>query len=845
MLYSNSTNDKKLFEIYSLTYSQLLSLGVHIGHTIVNSEFYSSWMVYGYRRNLLIINMHKFVNMFRIGFMFFDKAVSTRSPIWFVGKDKTFSNSLRIAALDCGEFSCTADWINGLISNFFVIFRSLSKFSKVSVELRPHKYFSLNFKDWILTRFSWPRVIFVSCVSNNYVVANEASSLKVPCIGIVDTNALSHLASIAVPGNDDSIFTSIFYNEMVSSFIMYRKSAYVLLWFSSVRRNSRMLSFIEWFKYKHSKLSFKSKRFSNLKLSFSDFNSRFNMLARLGKLSMRFFFSENVSWLRAFDFDMGLYMLEDVSLEKFNLLRSFKLSQSNIVISNNIDMLRNTILNRNYSKKLFSKILSSRKKRIRRKKYGLSKWGWWFKKRSYFKLKSRFSRDVIKFNNIEYMTKRFIKKGWKKAFRCYRQFSKSKCKSRILRKFFNFFFYLYWYKGYHNKKFLWTRTISKGAFWKKFFYKSKKWFFFFVALRLGKFHKQVLKNAFIRRKNFLKNSSVDLSGSYSGSYFTSQQKILENFYERKFIDRSLSRKYIYSLNFLNRLEGLDFLKTYESPKKDKFLFSFIRAKKIRKKYIPFRSLSNNNYNTRLKKRNSYKNFNFILSKRSYLLFVQKTAKFIFGGFKFSSNALLHLNIDPFFWAMAFAPIYHSFFRTRDFFVISAGWNILYNKQTVSLVKKHFNSNLGLGTIFSKSGSYINKKGTLIGSKSKIRWRFYNDFEYLNKFGLIEAKPFKILKNMQNKAFGKKVKVGWLSKSKSVAILKKIKSINKNLYTEDVVKFSKRYLEQKIIISKKFKKFNKYKKFILKKKFNRKNRQNVYKNFNFKAKAFLNNGKKKI
>jgi ribosomal protein S2 len=87
--------------------------------------------------------------------------------------------------------------------------------------------------------------VFVSSVFNNFFVANEAAALKIPCLGITDTNAASQTTSIALPGNDDSLNSVLFYNEIVSSFILFRKGLNVLLWFVSVRRSSRFLSFLD------------------------------------------------------------------------------------------------------------------------------------------------------------------------------------------------------------------------------------------------------------------------------------------------------------------------------------------------------------------------------------------------------------------------------------------------------------------------------------------------------------------------------------------------------------------------------------------------------------------------
>jgi ribosomal protein S2 len=64
-------------------------------------------MLFGFRGGISLINLLKFVNMFRIGFFALHNVVSRRRSVWFVNKDKTFDRFVRFFALKCGEFSST------------------------------------------------------------------------------------------------------------------------------------------------------------------------------------------------------------------------------------------------------------------------------------------------------------------------------------------------------------------------------------------------------------------------------------------------------------------------------------------------------------------------------------------------------------------------------------------------------------------------------------------------------------------------------------------------------------------------------------------------------------------
>jgi small subunit ribosomal protein S2 len=277
------------FVTFRLSFSQLVSLGVHIGHSFANSLIYSSWMIYAFRQELCLMNLYKFVYMFRMGFNFIDHSIFKGRPIWFANKDRSFDLYIRYFANKCGEFSSTLYWIRGMVSNFREIAKTYKKNFKISglVKTGKFKLFDLNFKNWVLTRYTWPGVVFVSSVHSNYFVANEATSAGIPCLGIADTDAFSQSCTIAIPGNDDSIDCIIFYNGLVTEYILYRKFVYIFLWFLNIRRAKRLLSFEHWFSIKKSN----GVLFSNFGSLFSRPFFRFN----LHKLSLQLFFSRD-SW---------------------------------------------------------------------------------------------------------------------------------------------------------------------------------------------------------------------------------------------------------------------------------------------------------------------------------------------------------------------------------------------------------------------------------------------------------------------------------------------------------------------------------------------------------------------
>lgn len=73
----------QIFYFFSqrLGYAQLVGMGVHVGHSEENSSAYASWMVYGYRAGVCLIDLFKFVTMLRFGFSIVDFMVALGRPL--------------------------------------------------------------------------------------------------------------------------------------------------------------------------------------------------------------------------------------------------------------------------------------------------------------------------------------------------------------------------------------------------------------------------------------------------------------------------------------------------------------------------------------------------------------------------------------------------------------------------------------------------------------------------------------------------------------------------------------------------------------------------------------------
>ena len=158
------------------------------------------------------------------------------------------------------------------------------------------KWVVSSINEWILSRISWPRALFVSSVYYSYWPVREALFLGIPCFGVVDTNTICDYITIPFPGNDESIKCMAFYNDCVSNFILIKKFKRILKWYIYIRQPKKISSFKKWLFNKWINFKYTNKFYLNkIKL-----NNIFNLYIPALRL---FFGSADLFFSRSYGLD--------------------------------------------------------------------------------------------------------------------------------------------------------------------------------------------------------------------------------------------------------------------------------------------------------------------------------------------------------------------------------------------------------------------------------------------------------------------------------------------------------------------------------------------------------------
>jgi small subunit ribosomal protein S2 len=163
----------------------------------------------------------------------------------FVGTKRQAQDAVAEEAQRCGMFFVNQRWLGGLLTNFSTIQRSLTRLRELEAMQTDGRYESLSKKevagiekekrkiqknlDGIRQMAKLPDAVFVVDTRKEQIAVDEARKLKIPVIGIVDTNCDPEQVDFVIPGNDDALrsirlFTSRIADAIVSGRSM-RESA--------------------------------------------------------------------------------------------------------------------------------------------------------------------------------------------------------------------------------------------------------------------------------------------------------------------------------------------------------------------------------------------------------------------------------------------------------------------------------------------------------------------------------------------------------------------------------------------------------------------------------------------
>ena len=199
----------------------LLEAGVHFGHQTKRWNPKMKPFIFGERNGIYIIDLTKTADKFRDAEDFVTNLAADGRTILFVGTKRQAQDVIAEEAQRCGMFYINQRWLGGLLTNFATIQRSLGRLRDLEAMATDGRYDSLSKKEiarnekekrkllknleGIRHMSRQPDAVFIVDTGKEKIAVDEARKLKIPIVGIVDTNCDPDQVDYVIPGNDDAL----------------------------------------------------------------------------------------------------------------------------------------------------------------------------------------------------------------------------------------------------------------------------------------------------------------------------------------------------------------------------------------------------------------------------------------------------------------------------------------------------------------------------------------------------------------------------------------------------------------------------------------------------------------
>jgi len=227
--------------LMALNMRELLQAGAHFGH---RTRFWNPKMseyIFGSRNKIHIIDLEKTLPMLQDALNHVGHLASNKAKILFVGTKRAAQDSIKEHAIRCGMPYVDHRWLGGMLTNYKTVRQSIFRLKELKKMRDEGKFEGMIKKEALmLTRElekldrslggiedmgGLPDALFVVDVGFEHIAVEEARRLKIPVIGVVDTNHDPDNIDYVIPANDDSMRAVEIYVRAVADAILDAKGS--------------------------------------------------------------------------------------------------------------------------------------------------------------------------------------------------------------------------------------------------------------------------------------------------------------------------------------------------------------------------------------------------------------------------------------------------------------------------------------------------------------------------------------------------------------------------------------------------------------------------------------------
>jgi small subunit ribosomal protein S2 len=204
-----------------LSMKQLLEAGVHFGHQTRRWNPKMKPFIYTERNGIYILDLQQTVKLVDVAYAFVRSIADKKGTILFVGTKKQAQEAIESESKRCGMYYVNSRWLGGMLTNFKTMRQRVGRMNRLFdmetkgdfqvlpkkevVKLVAEREKLVKNLAGVSGMVKLPDAVFIVDPRKEHLAIAEARKLKIPIVGIVDTNCDPDEVDYIIAGNDDAI----------------------------------------------------------------------------------------------------------------------------------------------------------------------------------------------------------------------------------------------------------------------------------------------------------------------------------------------------------------------------------------------------------------------------------------------------------------------------------------------------------------------------------------------------------------------------------------------------------------------------------------------------------------
>jgi small subunit ribosomal protein S2 len=205
-----------------VTMRQLLESGVHFGHQTRRWNPKMKRFILTERNGIYIIDLQQSLAYIDRSYAFIKETIAKGGVILFVGTKKQAQEAIAEQATRVGMPYVNQRWLGGMLTNFSTVHQRINRLKELDeidfddvagssrtkkelLQMRRERDKLNKSLGGIREMTRTPSAVWIVDTNKEHLAVEEARKLRIPIVGILDSNCDPDQVDFPIPGNDDAI----------------------------------------------------------------------------------------------------------------------------------------------------------------------------------------------------------------------------------------------------------------------------------------------------------------------------------------------------------------------------------------------------------------------------------------------------------------------------------------------------------------------------------------------------------------------------------------------------------------------------------------------------------------